>query len=150
MEIKELLNLLKLQKNNLSLFLSSAQQKQRALISFNYEDLQQAIEGEEKMLSAIQETEKKRLAFLSAFYKEQSLSNNTFKIAELVGHLGENVDRKIILGLEILEKEIKKLVSAIMTINQQNQYLIENSRAFIRETINSIMNAKKTLLDKKV
>lgn len=150
MEIKELTASLVNQKNNLALLLDAALQKQRALVNFDYTGLQDSILKEEKAISSVSEGEKGRIAILTELYARHSISNNTFKLSEFNEHTKGALDAKSRKQIAITEKELKDLITRVTMVNQQNKFLIENSRAFIKETVSHLLNSRRSLLDKKI
>ncbi|MGE5399253.1 MAG: flagellar export chaperone FlgN [Ignavibacteriales bacterium] len=150
MEVKDLEVSLKKQKDNLAVLLSAALQKQKALVSLDYSGLESSITKEERALTGITEHEKQRIKILTDLYSKYSLSFNSYKLAEFMERTRTILDKKSINEIAMAEKELKELITKISKVNQQNKYLIENSRAFIKETISCILNARKSLLDKKV
>ncbi|MGE5354414.1 MAG: flagellar export chaperone FlgN [Acidobacteriota bacterium] len=150
MEIKELTASLVSQKNNLTSLLDAALQKQRALVNFDYAGLEESIVNEEKALSFVTAGEKGRIKILSELYQRHSISNKTFKLSEFVENTKGMLDIKSQKQIALTEKELKELITRVSMVNQQNKFLIENSRAFIKETVSAILNARRSLLDKKV
>lgn len=150
METNELVTILQDQKNNLNILYSTVTQKQRALVSSDYELLEDSISKEEHALLSIQQTEKLRINALHELYKQFSINPNSTKLQEFVektrNRIGDETGKKILK----LEKDIKEIITLVNNINQQNKYLIDQSRTFIRETIQSVLAIKKTLLDKRV
>ncbi|MGE5432464.1 MAG: flagellar export chaperone FlgN [Syntrophomonadaceae bacterium] len=150
MEIKELATSLANQKNNLAKLLEAALQKQKALVNFDYTGLEDSIVKEEKALSFVTEGEKGRIKILSELYEMHAIANKTFKLSEFIEHTRGMLDIKAQRQIAVTEKELKELITRVSMINQQNKFLIENSRAFIKETVSHILNARRSLLDRKV
>jgi hypothetical protein len=150
MEVKDLIDNLKHQKKNLSQLLNAASLKQKALVQLNYEDLEKSISTEERTLVNIQQAEKHRISILSELYLGYSIRCETPKLSEFIEKTKEHIGAKTLENISSHEKELKKLIKQISVINQQNKYLIENSRAFIKETITSLLNKNKSLLDRRV
>ncbi|MGE5682169.1 MAG: flagellar export chaperone FlgN [Bacillota bacterium] len=150
MEIKDLLENLETQKKNLASLLNSAIQKQKAMIESNYESLESSIWAEERAIALIQSSEKSRIKILTELYSRYSVKYDSPKLAEFVEKTKAHVEKKSLGKILASEKEMKSLIKQVTAINQQNRYLIESSRAFIKETISSLINANKTLLDKRV
>ncbi|MCU7497132.1 MAG: flagellar protein FlgN [Ignavibacteria bacterium] len=150
MEIKELTASLVNQKNNLTSLLNAALQKQKALVNFDYAGLEDSITREEKAIAFITEGEKGRIKILSELYSRYSISNRTFKLSEFLENTRGLLDAKSQKQIAVTEKELKELITRVSMVNQQNKFLIENSRAFIKETVSRILNARRSLLDKKV
>lgn len=150
MEVKDLIENLKQQKKNLSQLFNAASLKQKALVQLNYEDLEKSILTEERTLVNIQQTEKHRISILAELYLGYSIHCETPKLSEFIEKTKEHIGAKTLESISLHEKELKKLIKQISVINQQNKYLIENSRAFIKETITSLLNKNKSLLDRRV
>lgn len=150
METKELKESLDNQKKNLTMLLSAALQKQQALVNLDYPGLEEAILKEEKALSSVNEAEKGRLKILGDFYTKHSISNETFRLAEFIEKTKGMLDKESSGRISASEKELKELITRISTINQQNKFLVENSKVFIKETVSAILNARRSLLDKKI
>lgn len=150
MEIKELTASLVSQKNNLAGLLDAALLKQKALVKLDYAGLEDSILREEKALSFVTEGEKARIKILSEIYEKNSISNKTYKLSEFLEHAKDQLDVKSRKQIASTEKELKDLIGRVSLVNQQNKLLTENSRAFIKETIGAILNARRSLFDKKV
>ncbi|HEX2866343.1 MAG TPA: flagellar export chaperone FlgN [Ignavibacteriales bacterium] len=150
MEIKDLTTSLVNQKNNLSQLLDAALLKQKALVKFDYAGLEDSILKEERALSSVADGEKGRIKILTEIYQKHSISNKTYKLSEFIEHTKDLLDIKSKKQIAVTEKELKELITRVSMVNQQNKFLIENSRAFIKETVSHILNARRSLLDKKV
>ncbi|MEI7812255.1 MAG: flagellar export chaperone FlgN [Ignavibacteria bacterium] len=150
MGTNDLLENLKLQRDNLEKFQAILQEKQRALVNFNYELLEQSTRKEERMLGSIQQTERIRLSIIKGLNAEFSIVDNPVKIINFVNSAKGRINGEYLKELIFQEKAIKELLPEIGKISQQNKYLIETSKAFIRETVNSLMNAKRSILDRRI
>ena len=150
MEPKELITILQDQKNNLNQLFSAVSQKQRSLVSSNYELLEDSIMKEERILVNIQQSEKLRVKTLESLYKEFSISANSTRLQDFLEKTRKIIGDDIAANISRLENEIKDIIMRINNVNQQNKYLIEQSRMFIKETIQSVVNMKKKLLDRRV
>lgn len=150
MELKDLFENLTVQWSNLETMLEAVQLKQQAIINSDYENLERAMATEERTLSLIQQCEKGRISIISELYSAWGISFETPRLAEFAEKAGAKLDKKNNEYLLQLEKSLKELMHQIAGINRQNMYLVESSRAFIRETMSSLLNSKTTLLDKKV
>lgn len=135
---------------NLRLLLDAALLKQHALINLNYNELENAILDEEKILNTINECEQMRIRDLEKFYSSQDLTHSTYRISELCEKYGTPENNSEVKRLLLLEKQIKETICEVDKINHQNKYIIEHSRSFIKETISSLMSSNKTIVDKKV
>lgn len=150
MIIKELIKILQNQHNNLSLFLENAEKKQHAIVNFDYDDLEKSIMAEEKSLFQIHTLENERINQLTNFYSEHSIQYKSLRINELLDIIKDKISPETIERITTLEKNIKEKILEINKVNIQNTFLIEHSRSFIKETINSLVSLNKQHLDKKV
>lgn len=150
MEISDLIQSLEKQKLNLERMLAAAEKKQRALVSNNNEALEASVTAEQGALMSLQQTEKERLSIMNALYRQADIRPKNLRIYELVDLMNDRMDKKTAGALLKLEEEIKETAGQISKLNQQNLYLIEHSRNFIKETLMSVLSAKKAILDRKV
>lgn len=137
-------------QNNLNSLLEAALLKQRALVNLNHEELENAIIKEEKLMNAVRESEQARINALEQFYSEHAVSHETYKISELCAKFKPGTAEAGIKKLRTLEKRIKNAIREINKVNHQNIYIIQHSRAFIKETISSLISTNKSFLDKRV
>lgn len=144
--IQVLLNL----KNALKSLHQAAMSKQKALVKLNYEELETAIILEEKMLLATRECEQARMKALEEFYISNHLNHESYRISELCLKFNPGSAESEIKKLRLLEKQIKSSIAEINKVNQQNIYIIQHSRTFIKDTIASLISANKSFLDKRV
>jgi len=150
MDIKNLLLLLNTQQNNLNALLEAAIQKQKALVDYENKLLEDAIIKEEKALAQVNFFEKNRIKLLTEIYLQLGIKNNSFRLDEFISLTKEIIDEKSLAFVKRFETEIKNIVIKISEVNKQNIFLVEHSRAFIKEIVKAIANSQKSLLDKRV
>ncbi len=150
MKIDKILTVLETQKKDLQSLLEVMKKKQEALVSRNNSALEEIIKQEEKLLLKIQTNEEKRLDSIIEIYQKLNLSNNDFKISNLLSVLKGRADEKQLKTLQTFNNTIKGYISEIMKLNKQNMFLIQHTRQFVSETISAILNTTtKSLIDKK-
>ncbi len=150
MDIKNLFAVLEQQVIDLNELLETSLIKQNAIISYDQNLLEEAILKEEKAVQKVQVSEKNRLKIISDFYQNSSIKNSTFKLKEFAETFKQLIPKKHYEFIYKYESVIKELAIQITVVNRQNLYLIENSRAFLKETIKAIANSNKAILDRRV
>ncbi len=150
MKIEKLLSVLENQKKDLQALLQTMEKKQEALVTRNTTALEEIIRQEEKLLLKVQNNEEKRLDSIIEIYKQLNLSNNDFKISNLLTVLEGKTDAGQIKMLKAYNNSIKGFITEIMKLNKQNMFLIQHTRQFVSETISAILDTTtKSLIDKK-
>lgn len=150
MEPKELFEVLARQNENLAKMKETADKKQRALISHDYKQLEASITEEQSLLISIQATEKERITLMNSICKAMGVKIDNFRLYEFVDKAGDRIDRKSAGELLKAEERLREIILSIQNQNQKNLYLIEHSRAFVKETLMTVLQSRKKLLDKKV
>ncbi len=150
METKQLAKILKEQEKNLKEFLDAALQKQKGIISQDFEEIQKAIALEEKLLRKINSTEKIRNEFIKEMSIKYSLELNSSSLSGIIKIYETKQDPNLDVFVK-LQKTLKNLIDKIWQVNWQNRVLIDNARNFIKETIHALNHSnKKPLLDRKI
>jgi len=151
MQVKELLIVLDNLKSNLEKLLENAQKKQKALVSMNNQVLTEVIQEEEKLIVSIKNIEQRRLKLISEYNASANMEPNSYKLAEFVKKFKNNLTEKEIKLIKNYEKIIKAISKETLKYNEQNTFLINNSRKFVDSLMKIIYPDKtKSLLDKKV
>lgn len=151
MQVKELLIVLDNLKSNLEKLLENAQKKQKALVSMNNQVLTEVIQEEEKLIVTIKNIEQRRLKLIAEYNAAANFEPNSFKLADFVKKFKNNLNEKEIKLIKNYEKIIKALSKETLKYNEQNTFLINNSRKFVDSLMKIIYPDKtKSLLDKKV
>ncbi|MFA3783871.1 flagellar export chaperone FlgN [Melioribacteraceae bacterium 4301-Me] len=149
------LNELKLANDELQKCLTSLLQvvteKQKAIIGYNYEQLSKAIEKEESRLFELQKIHKMRRSILSKLKSELSLDVNESNFEDLLEVIQDKINKETWLELYNSSDEIRKRIKEIQLVNDQNKYLADYGRSFIRELISNLVGAeKKSIIDRKI
>ena len=150
METKQLMEVMDQQYSNLNTLLEIVKKKQQALVDSEIENLESCIRSEEKILFNIQSVEKLRYEVVSKIISEYGLDENDYSISSINLKLQDKISTKNCELLLRNEKEIKETAYEIIRINEQNKFLIQHSRQFINETINTLLNSNKdSIFDRK-
>jgi len=151
MEIKNILKILKDQYRNLNDLFKIAIEKQKALVKINNTLLDKCIKSEEKLLLNIQQTEKNRLDFIKEFIDSFNYDIENADLRDVMKSIKNNLSEEDLNLMTKYEEKIKGIIIALSKLNEQNLFLIQNSKQFITDTINSLLSKhKKSLLDVKV
>ena len=150
METVKLTEILDQQYRNLKKLLEIAGKKQRALVERNIEGLEECIQLEERILLNIQSVEKTRYGIINELIENFSLKEDQFVLSSILPQLQNKISKNEFEKLSNYEKKIKETAVRITNINERNKFLIQHSRQFINETINTVLNSKKdSILDRK-
>ena len=151
MKTTELLDIVRKQRENLNNFHEVVLLKQQALIVNDLKGIEGAIAREEKLISLIERTEKSRIEILGNLKKHLNLQLSSNRINEFLSEAKQYLDAKLIKMLERETEIIEQLVEEIQLINQQNQFLINNAREFIKGIINAVTRSgSKAIFDRKI
>lgn len=151
MDLKELFESLNKHENNLKELLQSVQKKQIALISISHDGIEDSIMQEEKLLVRIKEIEKERQNALGNLTLTYNVQFDSTKLSDIVQKLKSFVKEDELKSLSAFEAKIKNLAEMISDVNSQNMFLIQHSKRFINETINTLLtNNKKSIVDRKI
>ncbi|MAT57505.1 MAG: hypothetical protein CMF23_05985 [Ignavibacteriae bacterium] len=151
MDLKELYSSLQKHEKNLNELLETVQKKQIALISMSHQGIEDSIQQEEKLLIRVKEIEKERQSALDNLTLTYNTKFNSTKLSDVVEKLKNLVSEDELKSLSKFENKIKNLAEMISDVNNQNMFLIQHSKRFINETINTLLsNNKKSIVDRKI
>jgi hypothetical protein len=150
MDEKDLIKTLAgLEESLINLF-ETARQKQEALISNNIKLLESAVSAEEKFIRNVEMAEKRRITVLTELNKKFTLNVTSMKINDFLSGAKNKLDEKHAAQIIKLQNRIRKYIMNIDTVNQQNQYLIDTARDFIKMTISELVGPqRKSFLDRR-
>lgn len=147
MQEEKYLEILKEQSGNLVSLLKTVLQKQKAIISGNVDLIEKTISSEEKILLTINRVEKHRVEFLNSYKVDREFESKDEYFYEMAGRLSQSGA----LEFQELRKNIKGTTKAILQVNEQNKYLISQSRTMLNEIVTAVFSDRKaSLLDRKV
>ncbi|MBU1101655.1 MAG: flagellar protein FlgN [Bacteroidetes bacterium] len=151
MKTTELLEIVKQQRSNLNDFHEVVLLKQRALVVNNLKGIEGAVVREEKLITAVDKCERKRVELLSTIAESFNLTLENNRITEFLQSANQYIEEKIVNEFNKELEAIEGLVAEIQKINQQNQFLINNAREFIKGVINAVTKSgSKAILDRKI
>jgi len=150
MNIEKLTKSLEEQEQNLKNFLECTMEKQRFIISNDIDGLQKILMIESQLLISMEDQSKKISDIIEELKKEHSLDLEENTVSEFINAVKFKADTNIKV-VHLLQDSIKDLIFKASGISYQNKILIEHSRSFIRETINSLVALNNNqLLDRRV
>jgi flagellar biosynthesis/type III secretory pathway chaperone len=147
MQEEKYLEIVKEQSGNLVSLLKTVLQKQKALISGNISLIEKTISTEEKLLLAINRVERLRVEFLNNYKVDREFESKDEYFFEMAGRLRSSDS----VEFQELRKNIKGTTKVILQVNEQNKYLISQSRTMLNEIVTAVFSDRKvSLLDRKV
>lgn len=150
MNIEKLVKTLEAQEQNLKNFLECTTEKQKTIIKFDFEGLQQVLTNESQLLIAMEDQSKKISNVINDLSKEYSIDTKENTVSEFLSAVKFKADTNVKV-VNLLQNSIKDLVSKVGNISNQNKVLIEHSRSFIKETINGLVALNNNqLLDRRI
>lgn len=151
MENEKLLELLRYQADNLNALLETILVKQRAIVANDITAIENATASEEKLLLAVNQAEKARVEFMNGFYDENLSKFSTVQMDDFLNMIAGTLEPLQKEEINLLRKEIKNISKEIIKINEQNKFLIAQSRKLINEVVTAIFSERgNSLLDRKV
>jgi|GEM_PF-1420738 flagellar biosynthesis/type III secretory pathway chaperone len=151
MDIKDLLNSLKKQKENLNLLLLEATKKQRAIVENKVDDMETCVFAEERLLKNIDRLEKDRIELIGKYNVTLGIPENSRKLLDFINSIKSSIDPKLYEEFIKTRTEIIETVGKINRANHFNKILIQQSISFIKTTISSLMGSKRSsLIDRRM
>lgn len=148
---EELIKVLDQQTQFLKSMHATAKAKQVALIKRNFEELNINMKQEERLIKSIRDMEKRRVSVMTELNKSFGFKLDDYKIAVFIENMNGNLTEEEVTKLKEQEQAIHTYTEEITRVNRQNSLLIQQSKQFITDTINSLVgDEKKSILDRKV
>lgn len=120
--------------------------KQKAIISFANDELQESISKELKMVSLTKSLEKQRLELIQKIIPETNYPSKV-TISQLVGNFDEEESKKLLS----LKQRLMGSLEQLKDINEINRLLIDRGKKFVKENISILTSyGEKTLVNRKV
>lgn len=151
MDEKDLIKTLAGLEESLIRLFETAQKKQEALVNNNIKLLESAVSAEERFIRNIENAEKNRITVLTELNKKYMIDVTTVKLSDFLSGARNKLDEKSAAQILKLQNRIKKHILNIETLNQQNQYLLDTARDFIKMAISELVGPqRKSFLDRRV
>ncbi|HUX92263.1 MAG TPA: flagellar protein FlgN [Ignavibacteriaceae bacterium] len=150
MELNNLFNDLKKQHELLQKFLDLISLQQNAIINSDIKALEETLKIESTFFNEIEISQKLMIETIKNLSEKYSLNLKSNKLSDFLEALKDKNEVKL-GGFFKLQASLKKLISNINTVNNQNKMLISQARNFIKEIIGVFANSNKSpILDRKV
>lgn len=150
MNVKELIQSISDQGKNFDMLINALIQKKEAIVADNYNMLEDSIKNEQKILSNIDDEEKRRKELIREFAHQNSITLKDFSFDELYNSK-KNIFGNDINKIEKIRSEVKEKALRIAHLNSQLSVLVEVSRNIIKERMISILGSgKRKLVNKRV
>lgn len=136
---------------NLSDFVDTLKHLQSSIVKNELEEIEIAVEREEKDLHRIKNCENKRAeAIKSALHNYEIEADNTEAMDKLADVLLA-IDPEIYNEFNQVRTILLEKVKEVLLLNSQNEIIINNSRKFIRDLIKNVFGSKKeNIFDRKI
>ena len=150
MKVKELIESLKTQNNNLTELLNSLEKQKEAIINNDFNLIEASISDEQKSLSKVEKEEAYRKKIVGELIKENNLSTKNFSLDEIIKS-SPKLFEKDLKEIQQLRKLLKARAEKVKRINLQLKDVIEFSRNLIKETMMIVAQKnKKGIVNKRV
>ncbi len=151
MDEKDLIKTLSGLEESLIKLFETARQKQDALVNNNIKLLESAVSAEERFIRNVEKAEKQRISVLTELNKKYMMNATSLKLNDFLSGAKNKLDERNVAQILKIQNRIRKYIVAIESLNQQNQYLIDTARDFIKMTISELVGPqRKSFLDKRV
>lgn len=149
MEMKDLFSTLKDQHDFMQAFLDTIILQQKAIISNDIIGLEETIKTEGALLLNVDHYEKQMAEIIKELSEKYSIDTPSNKLADFVNVLKGKKEFNP-NNIVKLHASLKKLVTQIVKINDQNRMLIEQARSFVKETVSAlVINNQSAIFDRK-
>jgi hypothetical protein len=147
----EILKLTYEQITLLSDFITTLKLLQRSIVNSELDEIEIAIDKEEKVLYRIKDCEERRsdavTLALKHYQVEVDKSEGMDRLADILLAIDPEVSEEFNQVRAILLEKVKE----VLLLNSQNEIIISNSRQFIRDLIKNILGTKKeNFFDRKI
>jgi hypothetical protein len=150
MKVKELIESLKTQNNNLTELLNSLEKQKEAIINNDFILIETSISEEQKSLSKVEKEEANRKKIVGELIKENNLSIKNLSLDEIIKS-SPKLFEKDLKEIQQLRKSLKTKAEKVKRINSQLKDVIEFSRNLIKETMMIVAQKnKKGIVNKRV
>jgi hypothetical protein len=136
---------------NLSDFVNSLKQLQSSIVRNELEEIEIAVEQEEKVLHRIKNCEDKRAESIKAALHNYEIETDTTEAMDKLGDILLTIDREVYNEFNQVRTILLEKVKEVLLLNSQNEIIISNSRKFIRDLIKNVFGSKKeNIFDRKI
>lgn len=149
MKTNELIQSLGSQENNFDKLIKILNNKKNAIISNNTVQLEEILKEEERILSVIQNEEKKRKSFIKEIADENSVVLKDSSLEEFIGKMN-SLPKDSMKQIKIVRESIREKAAKIVQLNSHLALLTQISRNLIKESLLLAFGHGKQLVNRKV
>ncbi len=139
----EILKLTYEQITYLSDFINTLKKLQRSIVNSELDDIEIAIEQEEKILHRIKNCEDKRAEAVNFALKHYQIEADKNEALDKLADVLLAIDPEVYEEFNQVRAILLERVKEVLLLNSQNEIIISNSRKFIRDLIKNILGTKK-------
>lgn len=139
----EILKLTYEQITYLSDFINTLKKLQRSIVNSELDDIEFAIEQEEKILHRIKNCEDKRAEAVNIALKHYQIEADKNEALDKLADVLLAIDPEVYEEFNQVRAILLERVKEVLLLNSQNEIIISNSRKFIRDLIKNILGTKK-------
>lgn len=135
----------------LSDFINTLKLLQRSIVNSELDQIEIAIEQEEKFLHRIKDCEEKRSEAVAMALKHYQLEVDKNEALDKLADVLLAIDPEVYEEFNQVRAILLEKVKEVLLLNSQNEIIISNSRQFIRDLIKNILGTKKeNFFDRKI
>ncbi|HUX60642.1 MAG TPA: flagellar export chaperone FlgN [Ignavibacteriaceae bacterium] len=150
MEMINLFDELKKQQELLQKFMDLISLQQKAIIDGDIISLEETLKKESVYFHEIEVNQKMTIETIKKLAEKYSLTLKSNRLSDFLEALEVKKEIKLV-SFKKLQTSLKKIISNINNVNNQNKMLISQARNFIKEIIGVLTNTNKSsILDRKV
>lgn len=136
---------------NLTDFVKILKQLQTSIVHNDVDEIELAIEQEERILHRIKNCEEQRVEAVNTALKHYEIESDKNVALDKLADVLMAIDPEVYTEFNELRAALLEKVKEVLLLNQQNEIIISNSRKFIRDLIKSILGSKKeNFFDRKI
>ncbi len=147
-------NIIKLSYEQITLlsdFVNTLKFLQKSIVNSDLEEIEVAIEQEERVLHRIKECEEKRSDAVATALKHYKIDVEKNEALDKLADVLQELDPEVCEEFNQIRTILLEKVREVLLINQQNEIIISNSRQFIRDLIKNLLGTKKeNFFDRKI
>ena len=141
---------LKKQQELLQKFMDLISLQQKAIIDGDIISLEETLKKESVYFHEIEVNQKMTIETIKKLAEKYSLTLKSNRLSDFLEALEVKKEIKLV-SFKKLQTSLKKIISNINNVNNQNKMLISQARNFIKEIIGVLTNTNKSsILDRKV
>ncbi len=143
--VKELFEIMESLNDELEKLLLISQNKRKAIVNRNLEELENSIKKEEKLLAEIKKLESRRMEILNNLADGKNIKTKN-EVDSLMEKIAEGMPEKLSEQLYYLRAKIRETGQRIKSVNQQNMFLIESSREILRLLFSELKGSRESFI----